>query len=89
MGYAEFGYCAALYGYAFALPTIIRWDSQLQCSRLAADNRNMGFTATAAQGLSAPPYFIACIALILSGHYSDKYKKRALAIIVPSAFAIL
>lgn len=44
----------------------------------------MGFTAARAQALSAPPYFIACIAIVVCGLLTDKYRQRALAVIIPS-----
>jgi hypothetical protein len=64
----------ALYGFSFALPTIVK---------------NMGFTAANAQALSAPPYVFAAFCVVGSGLFSDKYRLRAATVIVPSIFGFM
>jgi hypothetical protein len=44
----------------------------------------MGFTAIHAQGLSAPPYFCAFLAVIVSTYLSDKTQQRGLVEIAVS-----
>ena len=64
----------AVYGFAFALPTIVK---------------NMGFTAANAQALSAPPYVFAAFCVVASGLFSDKYRLRAATVVVPSFFSFM
>lgn len=64
-----FTVCVAVYGLSFTLPTIMA---------------NMGFSAANAQALSAPPYIFACLCVLASGWYSDKYRKRMWAEVIPS-----
>lgn len=64
----------ALYGFALSLPTIVL---------------NMGFTAAAAQGLSAPPYVFASFCVVASGLFSDRYRMRAATVIFPSMVAFV
>lgn len=68
LGFSNFAYCTALYAFSFTLPTIVK---------------NMGFTAAQAQAMSAPPYFIALLAIAACGLLTDKYRQRSLAIIIP------
>jgi hypothetical protein len=49
----------------------------------------MGFSAANAQALSAPPYVFAFFTVILAGYLSDRYKRRALGIIVPASVAFM
>jgi dipeptide/tripeptide permease len=44
----------------------------------------MGFSAIDAQGLSAPPYFISFITVIITTYVADKYAQRGLVITVLS-----
>lgn len=69
-----FCFAAGIYAFAFTLPTIIN---------------NMGYTAVAAQGLSAPPYIAATLAVVLCGWLSDKYRQRILMVIGPSFVALM
>lgn len=44
----------------------------------------MGFTAITAQGLSAPPYFLAFLLVILTTYIADRTQQRGLVMIVTS-----
>jgi hypothetical protein len=45
----------------------------------------MGFSAVNAQGLSAPPYFLAFLLVILSTYIADRTQQRGLVIMALSA----
>lgn len=49
----------------------------------------MGFAAAEAQALSVPPYVFACICCVASGWYSDKYKRRMFACLIPAIVALM
>lgn len=49
----------------------------------------MGFTSVNAQGLSAPPYFVAFVVTISSAWYADRIQQRGLVIVVLSLLASL
>lgn len=49
----------------------------------------MGFTSVNAQGLSAPPYFVAFIVTISSAWYADRIQQRGLVIILLSLVGCL
>jgi hypothetical protein len=44
----------------------------------------MGFSAANAQALSAPPYIFAVLCLLPCGYFSDKYRARTWAVVLPS-----
>ncbi|KAI8814248.1 major facilitator superfamily domain-containing protein [Cladochytrium replicatum] len=52
-----------VYSISFFLPTI---------------NRGLGFVAIQAQAMSAPPFIAACIASLVVGYTSDKFRDRSL-----------
>ncbi|ODN76463.1 hypothetical protein L198_08058 [Cryptococcus wingfieldii CBS 7118] len=73
----SFGYfCVGcwVYGLSFTIPTIMN---------------NMGFTAADSQALSAPPYVFATFCVVASGWFSDKYKTRALATVLPALMGFI
>lgn len=49
----------------------------------------IGFTDITAQGMSAPPYLVAVIAILFTCYISDKYLQRAYAIATCCAIAII
>ena len=49
----------------------------------------MGFTSVNAQGLSAPPYFVAFIVTISSAWYADRIQQRGLVIVILSLIGSL
>ncbi|KAI8800996.1 major facilitator superfamily domain-containing protein [Cladochytrium replicatum] len=61
-----------VYSISFFLPTI---------------NRGLGFVAIQAQAMSAPPFIAACIASIVVGYTSDKFRDRSLHLIGGLIFA--
>lgn len=63
-----------VYGISFVLPGIIN---------------NLGYSNVKAQAMSAPPYIFACVVTILSGLMADRYKQRALSVIVPNTMAVI
>ncbi|KAL7418629.1 hypothetical protein Q5752_007087 [Cryptotrichosporon argae] len=74
LAFTFFSVGVAVYGYSFVLPTVIL---------------NMGFTAANAQLLSCPPYVFACLCVLASGWYSDRYRRRMLATVIPSSIAFV
>nr|XP_018264224.1 uncharacterized protein I303_04106 [Kwoniella dejecticola CBS 10117]OBR86382.1 hypothetical protein I303_04106 [Kwoniella dejecticola CBS 10117] len=72
--FSMFSFAVGIFAFSFTLPTIIA---------------SMGFTAAAAQGLSAPPYVAATFAVWISGWASDRYKKRVLMVVVPAFVAVV
>ncbi|WVQ83331.1 hypothetical protein IAT38_005470 [Cryptococcus sp. DSM 104549] len=74
MAFSFFCTAVAVYGLSFTLPTIIA---------------NMGFSAANAQALSAPPYVFACFCVLVSGWFSDKYRMRMWAMVIPSAVSFV
>ena len=46
--------------------------------------KGLGYTSITAQGLTAPPYFLAGIVSILSTYIADRYRQRGIVIIVTS-----
>ncbi|KAH7407991.1 major facilitator superfamily domain-containing protein [Cadophora sp. MPI-SDFR-AT-0126] len=57
------GIFTPVYSFSFFLPTIIR---------------NMGYSNTRAQLMSAPPYVVGCLVTISAGYFADKKKQRGL-----------
>ena len=68
----EFTLCVVVYGISFVLPSIIS---------------SLGYSSVQAQALTAPPYVFACIVVAFSGWAADRWKQRALSIILPNAMA--
>jgi MFS family permease len=62
------------YGLKFTLPQIIK---------------NMGFTNSNAQLLSIPPYVAGAISAVVFNVISDKFRRRAVIIIIPPIFLII
>lgn len=55
---------------------------------------SMGYSALQSQALSAPPYLIAFVTVLLTAYYSDKYKDRSLficfhAILAAGGYALI
>lgn len=46
--------------------------------------KNMGYSSLHAQGLSAPPYFVAFLSALLTTHIADKSQQRGLVLILTS-----
>lgn len=65
------GCTVPIYSFSYFLPTIIT---------------TLGWTASTAQLMSAPPYIWACICTIVVSYYSDKFKNRCFFIIGPMLF---
>lgn len=70
----EFTVATVVYGISFVLPTIIA---------------SLGYSNVKAQAMTAPPYIFACIVTILSGWAADRWRQRALSIILPNAMAVI
>jgi hypothetical protein len=51
--------------------------------------RDMGYSATKAQALSAPPYLFAFMVVITTAYLSDRYETRSIPIILHSLLAAL
>ncbi|KAF4555467.1 MFS-type transporter-like protein 69 [Elsinoe fawcettii] len=51
--------------------------------------KSMGFTTTAAQGLSALPHFVAFLVVLLVSHLSDKHRSRSPYIMLVASFSML
>ena len=51
--------------------------------------RDMGYESITAQGLSAPPYLFAFVAVIITAYYSDRLQNRSTFIIMHSVLATL
>ena len=49
----------------------------------------LNFNRTTTLALTAPPYILCCIAIIINGWHSDKKRERALHIIVPFVITIV
>lgn len=62
------------YGLKFTLPTIIK---------------NMGFTASNAQLLSIPPYVAGAISALTFNYLSDKFRRRAVFLLIPQSILII
>lgn len=65
------GCTVPIYSFSYFLPTIIN---------------NLGWTASTAQLMSAPPYIWACLCTILASYLSDRYKNRCFFIVGPMLF---
>ncbi|KAF5095472.1 hypothetical protein D0Z00_003132 [Geotrichum galactomycetum] len=65
------GCTVPIYSFSYFLPTIIN---------------TLGWTASTAQLMSAPPYIWACLCTIVVSYFSDKYKNRCFFIIGPMLF---
>lgn len=65
------GCTVPIYSFSYFLPTIIK---------------SLGWTASTAQLMSAPPYIWACLCTIVVSYFSDKYKNRAFFIAAPMIF---
>ncbi|KAL4939076.1 hypothetical protein BDV06DRAFT_214572 [Aspergillus oleicola] len=70
----EFTVATVVYGISFVLPTIIQ---------------NLGYSSVRAQAMTAPPYVSACVVTFISGIAADRYRKRALSIILPNTIAVV
>ncbi|KAL4963961.1 major facilitator superfamily domain-containing protein [Aspergillus stella-maris] len=70
----EFTVATVVYGISFVLPTIIQ---------------NLGYSNVRAQAMTAPPYVFACVVTFVSGIMADRYRKRALSIILPNTMAVI
>ncbi|KAL5322196.1 hypothetical protein ACEPPN_010166 [Leptodophora sp. 'Broadleaf-Isolate-01'] len=68
------GIFTPVYSFSFFLPTIIR---------------NMGYSNTHAQLMSAPPYVVGCLVTICAGYMADKTKQRGLFQALFSATALV
>ncbi|KAH6713467.1 high-affinity nicotinic acid transporter [Leptodontidium sp. MPI-SDFR-AT-0119] len=68
------GIFTPVYSFSFFLPTIIR---------------NMGYSNTHAQLMSAPPYVVGCLVTICAGYIADKTKQRGLFQALFSATALV
>ncbi|KAH8888007.1 MFS general substrate transporter [Thozetella sp. PMI_491] len=68
----EFTVAVVVYGISYVLPTIIA---------------GLGYSAVKAQAMTAPPYVFACMVVLFSGWAADRYKQRAMAVILPNALA--
>jgi MFS family permease len=51
--------------------------------------RDMGHTSLTAQALSAPPYLLAFVVVLLTAYFSDRYRCRSIPIIFHSLLATL
>lgn len=70
----EFTVCTVVYGISFVLPSIIN---------------QLGYSATRAQAMSAPPYVFACLAVLFSGWAADRFQQRMLSMVIPNTVASL
>ncbi|KAK5126480.1 hypothetical protein LTR85_010716 [Meristemomyces frigidus] len=70
----EFTVAVVVYGISYVLPTIIA---------------GLGYSAVKAQAMTAPPYVFACIFVWVSGLLADRFKARALSVIIPNAIAAI
>ncbi|KAI0188257.1 major facilitator superfamily domain-containing protein [Astrocystis sublimbata] len=68
----EFTAAGVVYGISYVLPTIIA---------------DLGYGSLNAQVLTAPPYVFACLVVLYSGWMADRYKQRALAVVLPNVMA--
>ncbi|SPO07233.1 uncharacterized protein DNG_09927 [Cephalotrichum gorgonifer] len=68
----EFTVCTVVYGISFVLPTIINL---------------LGYSTLKAQVMTAPPYVVACMAVLFSGWAADRYKRRMLSVVIPNTVA--
>lgn len=68
----EFTVAVVVYGISYVLPTLIS---------------SLGYSAVKAQALTAPPYVFACLVVLLSGWAADRWKQRAMAVIIPNVMA--
>lgn len=71
MVFLSLGCTVPIYSFSYFLPTIIN---------------NMGWTASQAQLISAPPYIWACICTVFNSWLSDRFKNRCFFIIIPMLF---
>lgn len=46
--------------------------------------QGMGYSSIHAQGLSAPPYLVACLIVLLVGHLSDRFQRRGIFLAICS-----
>lgn len=65
------GCTVPIYSFSYFLPTIIL---------------TLGWTASTAQLMSAPPYIWACICTLVASYFSDKFKNRVCFIVGPMLF---
>lgn len=68
------GCTVPIYSFAYFLPTIIV---------------DLGWTASTAQLMSAPPYIWACIVTIVTSYFSDRLKNRAWFVAGPMIFCAI
>lgn len=66
----SFGCTVPIYSFSYFLPTIVK---------------TLGWTASTAQLMSAPPYIWACLCTLVCSYLSDKFKNRWIFITVPLA----
>jgi len=64
----------ALYGLAYFAPTIVS---------------SFGYSSTHTQLLSVPPFACAWVAAIITSYFADKYRQRALAVIIGNLIAVI
>ncbi|KFZ00427.1 hypothetical protein V498_00084 [Pseudogymnoascus sp. VKM F-4517 (FW-2822)] len=63
-----------VYSFSFFLPTVIK---------------NLGYSSTQAQLMSAPPYVVGCIVTVTGGYFADKTKQRGIFQSVFMATAVI
>ncbi|KAI8273479.1 hypothetical protein K4K60_010849 [Colletotrichum sp. SAR11_57] len=70
----EFTVAVVVYGISFVLPSIVQ---------------SLGYSNVKAQAMTAPPYIFACVVTVISGLAADRYRQRALSIMLPNAMAVI
>ncbi|KAH9237259.1 hypothetical protein K456DRAFT_1939461 [Colletotrichum gloeosporioides 23] len=70
----EFTVAVVVYGISFVLPSIFQ---------------SLGYSNIKAQAMTAPPYIFACVVTVISGLAADRYRQRALSIVLPNAMAVI
>lgn len=59
-------------------------NAQLTSSSIA----NLGYSAANAQAMTVPPYLFASLVTLLSGWAADRYRQRALSVLLPNLLAL-
>ena len=49
----------------------------------------LGFSRTVTLAITAPPYLLCCVAIVVNGWHSDKKQERTLHIIIPLCITII
>ncbi|EEU35135.1 uncharacterized protein NECHADRAFT_88674 [Fusarium vanettenii 77-13-4] len=70
----EFTVAVVVYRISFVLPSIVQ---------------SLGYSSVKAQAMTAPPYIFACVVTIISDLAADRYRQRALSIILPNTMAVV